>query len=281
MISRSRVRFDASRPAVSAVGFVVAMLVATTDPAGAQQPGEATGPELVGALREPAFLLSVGRIVDDREWRILSGVLGTTREQDLAEQSLTTADELIVPRVLAGRGLRLGDRVQFLRLAGAVRDPINGENLGKLARPTGVAIVDSLAGDVAVVVVTHGFEPILIGDRVRAVAEGDTTWPASAGEPVIEIEGHVVAFQEEKPTHLPFDIVFLRLPWAYALAPGSWVELYRPGSVADGYTLPDTRIGSAVIVRADDEIAAALLVNVRRSDLDEGDRFRGIETALQ
>ena len=128
--------------------------------------------------------------------------------------------------------------------------------------------------------------------RIDQSAPGSEIWtyapqPADrlvvvfAGEPVIEIEGHVVAFQEEKPTHLPFDIVFLRLPWAYALAPGSWVELYRPGSVADGYTLPDTRIGSAVIVRADDEIAAALLVNVRRSDLDEGDRFRGIETALQ
>jgi hypothetical protein len=240
-----------------------------TAPLGAQADAGAGVP----AFREPDFLLSVGAIVDTAGHQPFALVLGAEGELGIRDRSLTAADRVFVPSVVDGRPLRFDDAVQFFRLARRITDPATREAMGQLLVPTGVGRVDSLAGAVVRVRVTDAFLPILIGDGVRAVTETDTILPLPAATPG-GAEGHVVAFQQDKAIHPPFDILFLRQSRPGVLAAGEIVLLYRPGPVADGRSLPDILLARGMVVRADGLVAAAVLTETYRSDLAVGDRYR-------
>jgi hypothetical protein len=246
------------------------LLAAATTPAAAFQVAQEPP---IPALLEPTFLLSTGRVVDGEAFRGDGRIVGTTRELAIRDQSLTAPDQVFVPMVLRGHRLGLDELVQFYRIDRPILDPWTGERLGRLLVPTGLGIVDSLAGDVARVQLTHGFHPVLIGDYARPVTEDDTLsfLPRTV---MSGIEGPVIASQEVKAILPPFDRIFLRAPTPMAVAPGQVVLLYRPGPVEQNLQLPDVPIGRAMIVRVEDRIAAAVLYETYRSDLTPGDRFR-------
>lgn len=241
--------------------------------AGGARGQEADETEPVPSLREPIFLLSVGAIVDPREHADDPRVLGAAGEFDLPDQSLTQSDQVFVARTLEGVPLGSGDAVQFFRLTRQILDPETGAPLGRLLVPTGVGHVDSLTGELARVRIMHAFQPVLVGDHVRAVSAGDTL-PADGALPGSAAAGIVIDFQEEKAIYPPFDILFLRLSSPGAAAVGAPVLLYRDGPVVDGRRLPDVLIARARVVRIDGGVAAAALVEAMRSDLRRGDRFR-------
>jgi hypothetical protein len=131
--------------------------------------------------------------------------------------------------------------------------------------------VDSLAGETVRVRVTDAFHPIVVGDRVRVVTATEPVVPASGSG---FSSGRIVAFQEEKAIHPPFDRMFLRPEAAGGMAPGQVVELYRPGERRGGVQLPDEVLGKAMIVRVDGLLAAAVTFELERADLGVGDLFR-------
>lgn len=228
----------------------------------------------VPALLEADFLLSVGEVVDAGRWHDAETVVGATTETRVTERSQTQFDLVHVPRIVEGRSLSEGDLVQFFRLERRIDDPATGEPLGTLLLPTGVGRVDSLAAETARVRVTDAFHAIVVGDRVRIVTDDTGSRPAAivaAGEP----GGRVVAFQEEKAIHPPFDRLFLRPEIAGSVSPGQVVELYRPGPVRDGVRLPDLVLGKAMVVRGGG-IAAAVTYELDRADLAPGDLYRPI-----
>jgi hypothetical protein len=227
------------------------------------------------ALLESDYLLSVGEVVDPARWRGAETVVGSTGETKISDRSQTQNDLLYVPRVVEGRSLEPGDLVQFFRLDRRIDDPTTHELLGSLLLPTGMGVVDSLAGETARVRVTDAFHPILMGDHVRVVTDAAGTWPTAisvAGAP----GGRIAAFQEEKAIHPSFDRLFLRPEVAGSTAPGQVVELYRPGPVRDGVQLPETVLGKAMIVRAEGPIAAAVTYQLERADLAPGDLYRPV-----
>lgn len=246
------------------------LLLATAGAARGQEAGET---EPVPSLREPMFLLSVGAIVDPGDHADDPRILGAAGEFDLPDQSLTQSDQVYVARTLEGVPLGPGDAVQFFRLTRQILDPDTHASLGRLLVPTGVGHVDSLTGELARVRILHAFQPVLVGDRARAVSAGDTVAAggASAGGAAA---GIVIDFQEEKAIYPPFDILFLRLASPGALAVGAPVLLYRDGAVVGDRRLPDVLIARARVVRVDGSVAAAALVEAMRSDLRRGDRFR-------
>lgn len=224
------------------------------------------------ALLEPGHLLSVSEIVDADAWRDAERVLGGEGESRVEAPTETQYDLLHVPLVVAGRSLTIGDRLQTFRLDRRIHDPTTHEPLGHLLLPTGTGIVDSLGPETARLRVTDAFHPIVIGDYVRRVeSAGGSASPATA--PATSW-GNIVAFQEEKAIQAPYDRMFLRPEPPNGLHAGQVVELYRPGEVRDGASLPDEEIGRALIVRVDGELAAAVLFELFRSDLAVGDRFR-------
>jgi hypothetical protein len=227
----------------------------------------------VPALLQPDFLLSVGDIVDHARWQEGETVIGASGETMISDRSRTQYDLLYVPRVVEGRALTPGDRVQFFRLDRRIDDPVTREPLGMLLLPTGIGKVDGLAGETARVRVTHAFHPIVVGDRVRIVTEVGAGWPAAisvGGAP----GGRVVAFQEEKAIHPPFDRLFLRPEIGGSTAPGQAVELYRPGPVRESARLPDTVLGRAMVVRGEGPIVAAVTYRLEQAELAPGDRYR-------
>lgn len=229
----------------------------------------------VPALMEANFLLSVGEIVDAARWQDAERVVGSTGETKISESSQTQYDLLYVPRVVEGRSLSPGDMVQFFRLDRRIEDPATNELLGSLLLPTGIGLVDSLAGETARVRVTDAFYPILMGDLVRVVTEGGGTWPTAVsivGAP----GGRIAAFQVEKAIHAPFDELFLRPEIAGSTSPGQVVELYRPGEVRGGVRLPDTILGKAMVVRAEGPVASAVTYELERADLGPGDHYRPV-----
>lgn len=226
---------------------------------------------VVPALDEPDFLLSVGMILDVPPDSAV--VLGARKEHPIRERSLTIEDRLYIPSLVSGRPLGLSDMVQFFRITRSVRDPVTDEPLGRLRVPTGVGRVDSLAGGIARVRVTDAYLPILIGDLVRVVTEADTTRADGTGS-TGPVEGYVVAFQQDKAIHPPFDVLFLRPSYPAAFGPGEVVLLHRPGPVVKGLQLPEILIARAVVVRPEGLLPAAVVMESYRSDLKVGDRFR-------
>jgi hypothetical protein len=234
-----------------------------------------TSPPLT-ALLEVEYLLSVGEVVDAARWQEAGAVVGAVGETMVTDRSQTQFDLLYVPRVVEGRTLVPGDMIQFFRLDRRIDDPTTGEPLGTLLLPTGVGRVDSLAGETAAVRVTQAFHPILLGDRVRIVdgTNGTAPAPRTAGSSA----GRVVAFQEEKAIHPPFDKLFLRPLTGDVVAPGQVVELYRPGPVRDDVRLPEVILGRAMVVRAG-AIAGAVSFELERADLAPGDLYRLVPPA--
>jgi hypothetical protein len=249
---------------VVAAGLVGVLSVAAR--AGAQE-------ALPTQLLEPEYLLSVGEIVDRATWRDAETVVGAEGETRVADRTQTQYDLLFVPRTVGGRALAPGDRLQFFRLERRIDDPATHEALGTLLIPTGVGTVDSLAGETVRVRVTDAFHPIVVGDRVRVVTATGPT-PVAGGSGFSG--GRIVAFQEEKAIHPPFDRMFLRPEAAGGLAPGQVVQLYRPGERRGGVQLPDEVLGKAMIVRADGGLAAAVTFELERADLAVGDLFRAV-----
>jgi hypothetical protein len=245
-----------------------AMAIAGAGPAAAQ-----TGPPLA-ALLEADYLLSVGEVVDAARWRESASVVGAAADTMVTERSQTQFDLLYVPRVVDGRTLVPGDMLQFFRLDRRIDDPTTREPLGTLLLPTGVGRVDSLAGETAAVRVTHAFHPILLGDYVRLAGEANGG-PPGAGAPG-SATGTVVAFQEEKAIHPPFDMLFLRPAAGDLVTPGQVVELYRPGPVREGVRLPDLVLGKAMVVRAEGIVAGAVSFELEQADLAPGDLYRAL-----
>jgi hypothetical protein len=247
----------------------------------------AAGPALAGparaqvepplALLEPGYLLSVGEIVDRDAWRDAETVVGAVGETRVDDRTQTQHDLLYVPRVVGGRTLAPGDRLQFFRLDRRIEDPATREPLGDLLLPTGIGTVDSLAGETARVRVDAAFHPIVVGDRVRLVTGVEAVAPAAIGSATSG--GRIVAFQEEKAIHPPFDRMFLRPEGAGGMAPGQLVELYRPGDASAGVRLPDEVLGRAMVVRVDGALVAAVSFELDRSDLAPGDLFRPLPAA--
>ena len=231
----------------------------------------------VQALLEPGYLLSVGEVVDAARWSGAEMVVGAAGETMVTDRSQTQYDLVHVPRVVEGRTLAAGDGVQFFRLERRIDDPVTGEALGTLLLPTGAGRVETLDGETAGVRVTDAYHAIVVGDRVRLVAPEDVAArvAGSAGG----AGGRVVAFQEEKAIHPPFDKLFLRPEVAGSTWPGQVVELYRPGPVRDGVRLPDLVLGKAMVVRGGGGIAAAVTYELERPDLAPGDLYRPAASA--
>ena len=228
---------------------------------------------LPAQLLEPDYLLSVGEIVDRGTWRDVETVVGAGGESRVTYSTQTQYDLLHVPRIVGGRALAPGDRLQFFRLERRIADPATREPLGTLLLPTGVGTVDSVAGETVRVRVTDAFHPIVVGDRVRVVATTEPVVPAGGTG---FSGGRIVAFQEEKAIQAPFDRMFLRPEAAGGLAPGQVVEIYRPGERRRGVQLPDEVVGKAMIVRVDGALAAAVTFELERADLAVGDLFRAL-----
>lgn len=258
----------------SGSGALLPALVAGLTLTGAESLSAQIDPPLP-ALLEADYLLSVGEVVDAGRWGDAEMVVGAKAETIVTDRSQTQFDLVYVPRVVEGRSLSSGDVVQFFRLERPIDDPTTREPLGTLLLPTGFGRVDSLAGETARVRVTDAFYAIVVGDRVRIVTDAVGDWPAAiavAGVP----GGRVVAFQEEKAIHPPFDKLFLRPEIAGSVSPGQVVELYRPGPVRDGVRLPDLILGKAMVVRAEGGTAAAVTYELERADLGPGDLFRPV-----
>ncbi|HJR54164.1 MAG TPA: hypothetical protein VJ982_10675 [Gemmatimonadota bacterium] len=228
----------------------------------------------VQALLETGYLLSVGEVVEAGRWRNAEAVVGAAGETMVTDRSQTPFDLVHVPRVVEGRSLVTGDVVQFFRLERRIDDPVTDEALGTLLLPTGVGRVESLDGETAAVRVTDAFHAVLVGDRVRVVNEADMAAPvpAFAGG----AGGRIVAFQEEKAIHPPFDKLFLRPDAAGSTAPGQIIELYRPGPVREGVQLPDVALGKAMVVREGGTLVAAVTYELERADLAPGDLYRPV-----
>ena len=136
----------------------------------------------IPALLEPDFLLSVGEVVDPATWRDAERIVGTAGETMIMDRSNAQYDLVYVPSVVEGRSLSPGDAVQLFRLDRRIYDPATREPLGRLLLPTGIGIVDSLAGETARVRVSDAFHPILVGDGVRIVTDAMETWPAAVSQ---------------------------------------------------------------------------------------------------
>lgn len=258
------------------VALALALAAAAAPVGAAAQVETEAEPQVLRALAEPGFLLSLGWIMESSSEGETARVLGTEREGEIEDRSLTVFDLVYLPLVVDGRRLTPGDRIQIYRRDRRLTDPESGAPLGTLAVPTGVAVVEALTGDVTRATIEVNYGPVLVGDLVRLVTPADTTWTAVAGASPIGTEGVLVAFQTEKELLPPFDAFVIRRAAGPPPAVGDYLLVYRPGPREAGRQFPDVPLGSAVVARVQGDLAIAVLVTTQRSDLGPGDRVREI-----
>lgn len=257
-------------PTRRSIAIAAALLVGPVAAAGQEVVEETIA---VASFGKPSFLLSVGSVVDSDLIDDAGRIVATPLETAIRDQSLSPPDRVHVPRVLEGAPLAEGDRLLVFREAREIVDTVTEEALGTLLLPTGVAEVEGFEDDVAIARLWKAYRPVQVGDRVRRITPADTLPPTGAGG-VRSAEGQLVAFQEEKAIHPPFDIAFLRDD-PRALAAGDVVLLFREAETSRGRgrDLPDVRLGIAVVVRPG-PVAAAILTRIFRSDIVPGVRYR-------
>jgi hypothetical protein len=237
--------------------------------------GAQTAENVAGVLPEAAiraltvaagYVTPASALADDGE------VLASTTEGDIAERSLTVFDVIHVDPTFDGRTAAIGDSLLVYRDRGDLRHPESDDVLGRVVYPTGIAVVTSLEGDVASAVITHGFAPVVAGQRVQYLRERQS--PLPAGERLLG-EGLVVGFRERVAILEPYSVIYLDLSAGSDLRAGEEVRLVRPAS-EEGRELPEIEIGTARVLDVGQAAATALVLELARSDLEVGDRYRSL-----
>lgn len=169
----------------------------------------------------------------------------------------------------------IGNKYQIFKLADPVMHPQTGANLG-------FQIV--YRGDVQL---TAAHEQVYSGTITRAVNEierGDILLPVTEHDNVIvlkraetPLEGCIIAAHPEKITFGQRDIFYIDLGTNDGLEVGNMLTIVRPRQATElalqdrNIVLPDTLLGRALVVRADAESSAAVILKsaepIYRGDL--------------
>lgn len=253
-----------------AIGLQVVAALGLSAAAGAQAPEHAGGGPPETALS--ALTVAAGYVAPEASLADDGEILASATEGGIEERSLSAFDVIHVDPSFDGRRAAVGDSLLLYLDAGELRHPTTGASLGRVVHPTGMAIVTSLEGEVASGVIVWGFDAVVAGQRVQYLKPRGEALPA--GER-LGGEGVVVGLRERGATVVPYSIIYLDLPRGGGLAAGEDVRLGRP-AFEEGRELPEIEIGKARVLDAGATAATAIVLDLDRSDLRVGDRYRPV-----
>ena len=214
-----------------------------------------------------------------------------TRSRVIEPDALETA-----PYVLAGEEKRLimgandelfarGDFSDGTQAYGIYRpgetyvDPLTKEVLGLQALSIGALRLKALDADVATLTVKRASEEIRIEDRLLPHEERAIASSYVPSAPSGEIEGLILSVEDGRNNAGKMDVIIINNGEREGLESGNVLAIYQKGEVVvdrvqgGEVTLPDTRVGLAMVFRTFEKVSYALVLEADRP-LDLLDKVR-------
>lgn len=204
-------------------------------------------------------LKSAGRLVDTVDNRLLlsTGDTAFLQMKDLAS-------------------VHPGDRYFLVAVGREVVHPVTGEVIGHMDSEVGTVKVTAVGRDVATGVITASFREIERGARLIPYRPPvETIALKKAKHP---LSGVLVAAQRSQLVLGQLNVVYVDLGSSDGLEVGNLLNISRPrkatefGLEAKGVRLPDTLLGSAVVLRTEPHSATALILKAV-APIYRGDRL--------
>lgn len=202
-------------------------------------------------------LENAGRIVDTVDNRIM----------------MTQGDEVFVQ--MADDASEVGSEYGIYALGKMITHPQTGKNIGNQITWRGLIQLTAAHEQVYSGTVTRAVGEITRGNILLAIPQQETTIALQRAEQ--PLDGYIIAAHPEKLAFSQHDICYIDKGSDDGLAVGNMLTIVRPRNPSDlalqdrNIILPDTLLGRALVIKADRNVAAALILKssqpIYRGDL--------------
>ena len=152
--------------------------------------------------------------------------------------------------------VNVGDRLHFLREGRRMR------GLGRVYQPTGLVTVAAMEGEIATVVLIGMFDQVNVGDVAVPVAAFPLRNQVFPAEVEADLQGRILAFQDESPLQRTESILFLDIGRRAGVAVGDEFEAYDPPTERRWGTRPEVPVARMQVVRVMEGTASVRVVEL-------------------
>ncbi len=192
-------------------------------------------------------LASAGRLVDTVDNRLLMATGDTVFLQmnDLA-------------------AVHPGDRYSLVQIGKEVIHPVSGKVIGRQVTPVGTVKITAVDADVATAVITTAYREIQRGARV--IPYHPAARKIALKKATRSLSGTLVASQRDQIVLAQWNVIYIDLGSQDGLEVGNLLNLSRPRKATERalqgkeIQLPDTLVGSAVVLKTEAHTASALVL---------------------
>jgi hypothetical protein len=164
---------------------------------------------------------------------------------------------------LAQTGIEAGDRLHLLREGRVVRP------YGRIFNTTGVATVEEIHGEVAVVRIEEMYDVVSVGDAAVRMPNFDVPAGVRASSST-GMEGRIIAFQTPHALQNVEDIAFVDLGTASGVVEGDEFVAVIPAQRRSWGVRPEIEVARLRVVRAEGRTAAARVIGLEQPALESG-----------
>jgi hypothetical protein len=208
------------------------------------------------------------------------GAVGEVIGNPTNRAALGTGDDIYID--LGSAQVSVGDRLRVVRTRLDIPDPDSGQLIGTFVEPLGWARVTVVEGEASKAVLEGAVSEINAGDLLLRSEGGDPATKLTLQSTPASVTGDIVHMVGERVISGGMDVVYLDRGTEAGLAPGSVLDVVRPGGMhfderrGRDVKVPDTTIGQLVVITANPANAAAYVMHAT-TDLVRGDFYRGAE----
>ncbi len=193
-----------------------------------------------------------------------------------------TEGEVVYLRLWAGKAATVGDRFTIMHVGDPVSHPLTRKALGNMVTISGELVVLEVTGDVVLGKIHKSNRAIYVGDQIAPPSA-----PIAETIPVRisanRIEGIVIAPVEEEENITQKELIFIDRGSRDGVIVGDLFTIYRSGlkergkdygletRKMGGESLPNIKVGEAVVVSFQEETSTALVTHSSES-IYVGDR---------
>jgi hypothetical protein len=192
---------------------------------------------------------------------------------------LASGDPIFID--MGNGAVQVGDHLRLVRRQHNVPDPDSGRLIGTFIEPLGWAEVTQVDSEASVAVIQGAVTEVMTGDLVVPMTNGSDADFGLSSTPA-SVHGEIVHMVGERVVSGGMDVVYLDRGADAGLAPGSALEVVRPGGMfydagrQKSVRVPDTVIGQMVVISTQPSSAAAFVLK-STTDLMRGDYYRGAD----
>jgi hypothetical protein len=201
--------------------------------------------------------------------------MGTLVKSDDDRLMLSAEDDVFVG-LQEGRRATVGERLAVVRLGDRVPHPRSGRSMGRVLETLGVLEVREVRDRTLKARVVYGCMPMGVGDRVTPFSARSLPATPAAVPAARPVEGTVVGARHALQLVALQHLVFLDVGSGQGIREGDVFAIYRPSLAAVGpagaeFPIPPERLGEAVVLRATEGTATAVLTTSKKESRP-GDR---------